>query len=213
MLTNLELKQRFCTGIDMMEIKLNDNQIENSLQLIQLLVQWNKAYNLTSIRDPIEMIGYHLLDSLSLMPFIHTSPILDIGTGAGFPGLPLAIAYPELTFTLIDSNGKKIRFVRQAITELKLKNVIPIQTRIETYIPTTKFPIIIARALASLSQLSIWANKLLTPEGRLFACKNNNANQELVTINSALVKLHQLHVPYVKSTRVLYDIKNQYHTT
>lgn len=202
---NTELQHRLCSGLEVMEIQLHNQQIEQLLQLVQLLVQWNKAYNLTSVREPMQMIGYHLLDSLSLMPFIATGPILDIGTGAGFPGLPLAIAYPNFNFTLLDSNGKKIRFVRQVILELGLNNVTPVQARIEAYIATTKFAIVVARALASLAQLIAWANNLLQPQGTLFACKGNNVHAELASFEAKLVKLHQVTVPYIQGDRIIVE--------
>jgi 16S rRNA (guanine527-N7)-methyltransferase len=203
MIANVELQQRLCNGLAVMKIDLNIDQIQCLLQLVQLLIQWNRSYNLTAIREPMQMISHHVLDSLSLLPFIQTTPILDLGTGAGFPGLPLAIACPELTFTLLDSNGKKIRFVRQVIMELKLHNVTPIQARIENYVATTKFPTIIARALAPLSQLTLWADKLLTPNGTLLALKSKNIATELACMNPAQISQHKLQVPYIEGERVL----------
>ncbi|MGE5624077.1 MAG: 16S rRNA (guanine(527)-N(7))-methyltransferase RsmG, partial [Bacillota bacterium] len=99
------------------------------LRYVELLLQWNKAYNLTSIRDPEEMLTKHVLDSLSILPFVDASPVLDVGSGAGLPGIPLAVARPDLKFTLLDSNGKKTRFMTHAAAALTLKNVDVVQAR------------------------------------------------------------------------------------
>lgn len=207
MLQHIAIQQHLNAGIGAMNLNLNSNQIKLLLKLLHLLTQWNKAYNLTAIKSPIDMVGYHLLDSLSLVPYINATPVLDMGTGAGFPGLPLAIVHSELNFTLLDSNGKKVRFIRQAILELGLKNVQVVQTRIEAYIDTIKFAIVVARALASLSQLMLWADPLLTSQGTLLALKGRNVHSELTCINAKLVKLYQLKIPYVEGERIIVELR------
>ena len=115
-------KKILISGLESLNLSLSENQIEQLLDFIKLLEKWNKAYNLTAIRDREAMVSLHLLDSLAITPYIEGKKIIDIGTGAGLPGIPLAIYFPEIEFTLLDSNAKKTRFVQQAILELKLKN-------------------------------------------------------------------------------------------
>lgn len=203
---SIAIQQRLEAGIETMNLALNNSQIELLLKLLNLLTQWNQVYNLTAIRSPIDMVGYHLLDSLSLIPYINSTPILDLGTGAGFPGLPLAIVHSELTFTLLDSNGKKVRFVRQAILELGLNNVNVVQDRIENYTNTTKFAIVVARALAPVSQLLAWTKPLLKTHGMLLALKGKNIHTELTSVNSELIKLHHLKIPYVEGQRIIVEL-------
>ena len=152
------------------------------IELVLLLERWGRIYNLTAVRDPREMVPRHLLDSLVVLPYVVHGPVLDVGTGAGLPGLPLAIARPELDFTLLDSNGKKIRFVRQAVLTLGLHNVDVVQCRVETYRPAQKFATIVSRALASLSALRDGCAHLAAPEGRLLALKGRLSEQEIAPL-------------------------------
>jgi 16S rRNA (guanine527-N7)-methyltransferase len=152
-----------------------------------LLERWNRTYNLTAVRDPLQMVPRHLLDSLSVLPWVSRGPVLDLGTGAGLPGIPLAIARPHLAFTLLDSNGKKTRFVRQAALELGLENVEVVQVRLEAYRPERKFATIVARALASLPSLYASAQALATADGRLLALKGPLAADELAALVAAQV--------------------------
>lgn len=152
------------------------------VRYVLLLARWNQAYNLTAVREPLQMVPRHLLDSLAVLPWVERGPVLDLGTGAGLPGIPLAIACPQLAFTLLDSNGKKTRFVRQAMLELGLENVEVIQMRLEAYRPERKFATIVARALASLPSLCSSAQRLATTDGRLLALKGRLASQELAAL-------------------------------
>lgn len=151
-----------------------------------LLARWNRAYNLTAVRDPREQVARHLLDSLAILPWVTRGPVLDLGTGAGLPGIPLAIARPELAFTLLDSNGKKTRFVRQAVLELGLAQVEVIQIRLEAYRPPRKFATIVARALASLPDLYRGARNLASDDARLLALKGRLAREELNALLACL---------------------------
>lgn len=152
------------------------------LQYVQLLVKWNSVYNLTAVRDPQEMVTRHLLDSLSLLPYLQGARMLDIGTGAGLPGLPLAVARPDLDCTLLDSNAKKTRFVVQAVGELALKNVDVVQMRAEQYRPAVLFDTLVSRAFASIADMLTAARHLCAPRGRFLAMKGSYPEDELAAI-------------------------------
>jgi 16S rRNA (guanine527-N7)-methyltransferase len=146
---------------------------------LALLDKWNQAFNLTSIRDPGEMVVRHVLDSLSARSFLKGERVLDVGCGAGLPGIPLALVEPGRTFTLLDSGLKKIRFVRQAIGELKISNACAVQTRIEDYAPMQLFDTVTSRAFAALPDFVAGAGHLVAPGGRLLAMKGRLPTDEL----------------------------------
>ncbi|EGV27999.1 Ribosomal RNA small subunit methyltransferase G [Thiorhodococcus drewsii AZ1] len=180
------------------------------MAFIGLLVRWNKAYNLTAVRDPLEMVSKHLLDSLAVLPFLFGDSVLDIGTGAGLPGLPLAIMAPERRFWLLDSNNKKVRFVRQAVLDLGLDNVEPVQARIETYRPEQKFSTIVSRAVAADEILSGSNAELLAYPGRLLLMKGRQPDERIETtgLPSAVVMIHRLSVPFLDVSRHLIEIRS-----
>ena len=151
------------------------------LKYLGELVQWNKAYNLTAVRDPAEMVTRHLLDSLSVLPLI-TGRVLDIGSGAGLPGIPLALANPALHVTLLDSNGKKARFLRHALRALKLKNADVAEARAEQFQPAQPYDTVISRAFASLAEFCTVAGRLCVPGGRLVAMKGKLDPQEVAAL-------------------------------
>ena len=139
-------------GVEQLEINLSDHQMASMLTYMHLIQDWNKAYNLVGTSSTDELIQKHLLDSLAIAHHISAGPVLDVGSGAGLPGIPLAIALPDLSFTLLDSNGKKARFMRQAVLQLKLGNVEIVQTRIEQYEAKIPVKTIISRAFAPLDK-------------------------------------------------------------
>jgi 16S rRNA (guanine527-N7)-methyltransferase len=147
--------------------------------LLDELERWNKKVNLTAIRDPAEMITGHLLDSLVARPFLHGDRILDVGTGAGFPGLPLAICEPERQFELVDGNNKKIMFVQHVATLLKLGNVAAIKARTEDYAPAERFDTVIARAVGPLARLVDMAGHHVREDGVFVALKGRYPAEEL----------------------------------
>lgn len=147
---------------------------ERLLAYLDLLQRWNSAYNLTAIREPGEMVVRHLLDSLTVLPFIGHGPVLDAGTGAGLPGVPLAILKPGQEFTLLDSIGKKIRFLRQVKRELGLPNIHPVQARLETHLPLQPYDAIISRAFSSLADFAISSRELIRAGTRLLAMKGQD---------------------------------------
>ena len=153
------------------EIQLTDLQKDQLIQLVQLLNKWNKAYNLTSVRDPQEMLVKHILDSIVVSPYLQGDHFIDVGTGPGLPGLPLAIINPTKQFVLLDSLGKRISFIRNAVRELGLTNVEPILSRVEEYQPEQKFDGVLSRAFASLKDMTDWCHHLPKQDGYFYALK------------------------------------------
>ena len=153
------------------EIQLTDLQKDQLIQLVQLLHKWNKAYNLTSVRDPQEMLVKHILDSIVVSPYLQGERFIDVGTGPGLPGLPLAIINPTKQFVLLDSLGKRISFIRNAVRELGLTNVEPVLSRVEEYQPAQKFDGVLSRAFASLKDMTDWCHHLPKENGYFYALK------------------------------------------
>ena len=188
---------------------LTDIQVKLLLDYLRLLYKWNGAYNLTAIRDLEKMLHLHLLDSLSIIPFVKGVNVLDVGTGPGLPGIPLAIIYPERNFTLMDSNGKKTRFLFQVKNELGLDNVTEIQSRVEDYQPTKQFDAITSRAFTSLSDMVEKTAHLLEGNGRFYAMKGQYPDEELRVLpkHYNVVASHQLQVSGVDGKRHLIEIE------
>lgn len=196
------------TGLDALHIAWTDEQIGRLLAFLKLIEKWNKAYNLTAIRDIEDMTRRHLLDSLAVLPHIKGPRVIDIGTGAGLPGIPLAIFLPDIQFTLLDSNMKKTRFVQQAILELKLRNAEVCHSRVETFNPEQKYDTVIARAFASLPAIMQTSAHLLRGHGVLLAMKGQNPRDELakVKVKSAVVPLQ---TPGVEAERCVVIIESE----
>jgi 16S rRNA (guanine527-N7)-methyltransferase len=165
------LRELLAQGLSELGLALTAARQTTLLAYIGLLAKWNRAYNLTAVRDPAAMVTRHLLDSLTVLPLLRGHRVLDVGTGAGLPGIPLAIARPDIAFTLLDANGKKIRFVRQAVLDLGLANVTPVQSRVEDYAPAEPFDRIVSRAFASLADMLDATGHLLAPGGTWIAMK------------------------------------------
>ncbi len=166
-------------GLAAMGIGLQQGQRRTLLGYLALLAKWNRSYNLTAVRDPRLMVRRQLLDSLSILPWIDRGPVLDVGTGAGLPGIPLAIARPDVAFSLLDSNGKKTRFVQQAVGELGLSNVEVIKHRAEDLDRPAHYALILSRAFATLSEMVDVTAPLLAPDGRWLAMKGAPPDDEL----------------------------------
>ena len=177
-------------GGEQLGLSLAPAQLAQLAELILLLGKWNGAYNLTAVRDPAQMVSRHLLDSLAVLPWLRTGSLLDVGTGAGLPGLPLAIARPGQAFTLLDSNAKKIRFVRQAVAELGLQNVTAVHSRMQEYQPGHAFDMVISRAVASLDQLYRQSAQLLAPGGRMLFMKGALPEDEITAFAPGSEVLH-----------------------
>lgn len=153
------------------------------LEYLFLLNKWNAAYNLTAVRDLEAMVSKHILDSLAIVPWIKGHRILDVGTGAGLPGIPLAIAKPDIQFVLLDSNGKKTRFLNEVKRQLNLKNLEIVQFRVENYHPAQGFDTVISRAFSSLEQMIHWTQHLIAKDGMWLAMKGRYPDTELNLIH------------------------------
>ena len=176
------------------------------LAYLDLLARWNRAYNLTAVRDPREMVTRHVLDSLAMEPFLDgIATLADLGTGPGLPGIPLAIAAPGLRVTLVEANGKKARFLREAVRTLGLANAEVAQARIEALDQPGAFDAITARALATLPQILELGGRLVGPGGKLLALKGTRPGEEIAALPPGwrLEALHRLRVPGLEGERHL----------
>ncbi|MDO9214736.1 MAG: 16S rRNA (guanine(527)-N(7))-methyltransferase RsmG [Methylococcales bacterium] len=193
------------SGLSALNLPHTPEQTEQLLAFIKLIAKWNKAYNLTAVRNNEDMARLHILDSLAILPHIEGKRVIDIGTGAGLPGIPLAIFMPEVEFVLLDSNAKKTRFVQQVILELKLKNVSVLHTRVEDYQPELGFDTVTMRAFASLPDIMKLTAHLLSANGVLLAMKGQIPEAELAEID-AQTTLIKINVPEVEAERCLVRI-------
>jgi 16S rRNA (guanine527-N7)-methyltransferase len=201
------LRRRLSDGLAALDIPLDDTAIARLLTYVELLQRWNKAYNLTAVRDPEEMVTRHLLDSLAVFPFVRGDTLADLGSGAGLPGIALAIAAPEREIVLVDSNGKKARFLREAVRTLGLARVRVAESRVESV--QGSFDCITARAFASLADMLSWGGRLLAPGGAWLALKGRFPQDELSAVppDFRIDKVVQLHVPGLDADRHLVVIK------
>ena len=181
---------------------------ETLLSLIDELEAGNAQFNLTAIRDRPGMLRKHVLDSLSLQPYLRGARLVDVGTGAGFPGLPLAVMNPTLHFSLIEATGKKARFVVQTAARIGLCNVEVVHARAETYRPIALFDTVMARALSSLADFVAYAGHLCAPTGRLLAMKGKRPDEEISALPKSfrVVAVHRLRLPGLDDERHLVEI-------
>ena len=191
------------------QLELTYNQIDLLIHYVELLVKWNKAYNLTSVRDPQEMLVKHILDSLVVGEKLRGDNFIDVGTGAGLPGIPLAILYPQRNFVLLDSLGKRITFLRQVVFQLKLTNVTPVKTRVEDYKVDNLFDGVLSRAFASITDMVTWCHHLIDEKGRFYALKGQFPADDIASLpeNIAVCQSYQLNVPQLIGERHLIELK------
>ncbi|EJE9159729.1 16S rRNA (guanine(527)-N(7))-methyltransferase RsmG [Salmonella enterica] len=191
-------------------ISLTDHQKTLLVAYVDMLHKWNKAYNLTSVRDPNEMLVRHILDSIVVAPYLQGQRFIDVGTGPGLPGIPLAIILPDAHFTLLDSLGKRVRFLRQVQHELKLENITPVQSRVEAYPSEPPFDGVISRAFASLNDMVSWCHHLPGEKGRFYALKGQLPGDEIASLpdNFSVESVEKLHVPQLEGERHLVIIKS-----
>ena len=199
------LRQILDAGAGEIGLQLERQQVAMLLVLVRELVDWSARFNLTAIREPPDIVRKHLLDSLTLQPHLVGERVADVGTGAGFPGLPLAIADPRRHYTLIEATAKKVRFVEHVVTQLALPNVTVVNARAESWKPATRFDSVVARALASVPDFVRLAGHLVAPQGRLLAMKGQLPNQELAAIPRGwrVAGTVPLHVPGLDAARHL----------
>ncbi|MCT9845436.1 16S rRNA (guanine(527)-N(7))-methyltransferase RsmG [Leclercia sp. 29361] len=195
--------------LDQAGISLTDHQKNQLVGYVDMLHKWNKAYNLTSVRDPNEMLVRHILDSIVVAPHLQGERFIDVGTGPGLPGIPLSIVRPECQFTLLDSLGKRVRFLRQVQHELKLENIYPVQSRVEEFPAEPPFDGVISRAFASLNDMIGWCKHLPAQNGRFYALKGILPEDEIAQLPDGfeVESAIKLRVPQLEGERHLVIVK------
>ena len=201
----MSIEQAIIAGCEQLDLQLPEEAGARLGAYLALLERWNRAYNLTAVREPEAMVIRHLLDSLSILPWLEGPRVLDVGSGAGLPGIPLAIVRTDCEFYLLDSNGKRTRFLTQVTAELRLPNVSVVRSRVEDYRPVTLFNSVVSRAFATLAELVADAGRLCAPMGRLLAMKGVFPDDELARLPSAyqVVGVYPLRVPHLDAERHL----------
>jgi 16S rRNA (guanine527-N7)-methyltransferase len=203
-----EIESRLAAGLTELGLALAPAQVEALLTLVTELADWNTRFNLTAIKDPTGVVDKHLLDSLAVLPFLKGLTVADVGAGAGFPGLPLAIADLDRRYTLIESTGKKVTFLRHACTMLRLPNVEVVQGRAEALTPRNPFDTVIARALGTLAEFVRVAGHLAGRGGSLLAMKGKVPEEELKAIPAGwkAFAVRPIRVPGLDAERCLVEL-------
>ncbi len=198
-------EEKLACGLEEMGLHLDQATQTSLLNYVALIQKWNKVYNLTAVRDPLKMVTQHLLDSLAVLSHIVGRRIIDVGTGPGLPGIPLALANPALEVTLLDSNHKKTSFLRQACLELGLVNATVVCERVEAWRPEEKYDVVISRAFSDLAEFASLAQHLCNDTGRMLAMKGVYPHEELVQLPAtvALLGVEPLKVPGLDAERHL----------
>ncbi|MFM7481559.1 MAG: 16S rRNA (guanine(527)-N(7))-methyltransferase RsmG [Candidatus Methylopumilus sp.] len=194
-------------GLQRMDLKLTDQVIDQLMTYLNLVEKWNRVYNLTAIRERDEMIKLHFLDSLSILNHLHVTKLLDVGSGAGFPGIVLAITKPELKVTVMDSINKKTTFMQQVKSELSLKNLDVVNSRVEDYQPITLFEAVTSRAFSNLKNMMSLTQHTLQKEGVWLAMKSKDVKEELEGFEKNQYTLIPLEVPFISAERYLVILK------
>ena len=192
---------RLRRGTNELGLTLSDEKVDQLLLYLALIQKWNKAYNLVGTSDTSELIDKHLLDSLSISPYIHQSPVIDVGSGAGLPGIPLAISLPDISFTLVDANGKKVRFMRQACIELNLTNVEIVQTRIENFTASSDYKTVVSRAFAPLDSALEQLSKVCSDDGKITIMLGTAPQTVPKSEHFQEITIHKIDVPGLHSNR------------
>ncbi|MFC6633854.1 16S rRNA (guanine(527)-N(7))-methyltransferase RsmG [Microbulbifer taiwanensis] len=202
-----EFRPRLLEAAAKLSLDLSVGQQDKLLEYLALFARWNAAYNLSAIRDPQQMLERHIIDSLSVVNLCghDTDPLIDVGSGGGLPGIPLAIVHPERRITLLDSNGKKTRFLFQVASTLPLPNVQVVNERVEEFEPAQKFAGVVSRAFASIEDMVRGSEHLLTRTGRFYAMKGKLPEDELSALPKGIKveRVHPLSVPGCDADRHL----------
>jgi len=201
----MNLAAKLAEGVAELGLKLPGQVESRLLDYLALLQKWNRTYNLTAVREPSKMVGQHLLDCLAVTPHVNARTMADIGSGAGLPGIPLALALPQAAVTLVESSHKKAAFLQQAKIELKLDNVAVACERVETWQPGEKFEMVISRAFSDLAEFVALAGRHVAPNGRLAAMKGIYPHEEVTQLPAGwrLQKTIALTVPGLGAQRHL----------
>lgn len=198
------MNQKLDRLLSQAKIEISKQQKQQLIDFVKLLDKWNKAYNLTSVRDPEEMLVKHIMDSLVVSLHLEGNQFIDVGTGPGLPGIPLAIINPDKQFTLLDSLGKRITFIKNAVRELKLSNVTPVLSRVEEF-QAQQFDGVLSRAFASLNDMVNWCYHLPNASGRFYALKGQYQTEEVAEITKPVevLEVFKLDVPELVGERHL----------
>ncbi|SRR5579883_1796946 len=203
-----QLDQLLTQALKENNITLDQATQQKLLTFLELIVAWNRVFNLTTLTTPREMVYLHLIDSLIISPYLHGSRLLDVGSGGGLPGIPLAITHPQQQWVLLDKTSKKTRFLTQVIAELKLENVEVIHSRVENFHPTDCFDSIVSRAFGTLSLFTETTAHLLCPGGKFIAMKGKNPQEEIAALPNQflLQKVVPIHIKGIAVERHLIHI-------
>lgn len=206
---DLKLRGLLEDAIRQTQVAPDASQLDTLVRYVQMMHKWNKAYNLTSVRDPEEMVYKHLVDSVVVAPYLTGTHYIDVGTGPGLPGIPLSIMCQDKHFVLLDSLGKRVRFMKQVAFELGLDNIQPVQSRVEAFQPTSRLDGVISRAFASLKDMLHWCQHLVDSDGEFLALKGQFPETELQDMPSTftVASSEELSVPGVEGARHLIRIK------
>lgn len=205
----MTLSEQLIALLKKTSLEVTAEQVSLLIQYVELLNKWNKAYNLTSVRDPKAMVIKHIMDSLMVGPLLKGQSFIDVGTGPGLPGIPLAILYPERNFVLLDSLGKRVTFLRQVVFQLKLQNVTPVKSRVEQYHPEQPFDGVLSRAFSSLLDMVTWCDHLVSVgQGRFLALKGQYPQDEITVLpdNISVDNSHVIVVPELEGERHLIEL-------
>ncbi|GEM81167.1 16S rRNA (guanine(527)-N(7))-methyltransferase [Vibrio breoganii] len=202
----MSLHQQLQQLIAKTDLTVSDKQLDQLVGYVELLNKWNKAYNLTSVRNPSDMLVKHIMDSIVVSPHLDGKRFIDVGTGPGLPGIPLSIMNPDCEFFLLDSLGKRIRFIKQVVHELKIENVTPVLSRVEEFQPEVKFDAVLSRAFASMTDMVNWCRHLPKEgSGVFYALKGQASQEEIEQLPEwcSVIQVKPLIVPELEGERHL----------
>ncbi|MCG9633447.1 MULTISPECIES: 16S rRNA (guanine(527)-N(7))-methyltransferase RsmG [Vibrio] len=206
------LREKLDHLISQTDLEVSDKQRGQLVGYVELLNKWNKAYNLTSVRDPMDMMVKHILDSIIVSTHLQGKRFIDVGTGPGLPGIPLSIMNPDCEFFLLDSLGKRIRFIKQVVHELGIDNVTPVQSRVEEFQPEEKFDAVLSRAFASMTDMVEWCHHLPKEQSGVFlALKGQHPRDEMDQLPNwcSVTDIKVLQVPELDGERHLVTLSRQ----